>query len=140
MTSISFEKYSAYSHVLRGQMTTSDQEEIERQFEATFNDRLKGGPGWIIRNKYSEQVTAWIESSESFVLCETAKSEINVGTILASIASIEGQLHNLKALVSQLDLSAGNTRHTPSKSQIKAIPKSQVEPKASSAPRLLGGR
>ena len=140
MTSITFEQYSAYSYVLRGELNAQEQDDIEQQFEATFNDRLRGGPGWIIRNRYCSDVSSWIESSESLILGGDAKRDVTVATILASIASIEGQLHSLKAQVSQLDIPTGSSSHPTSKTQPHIVPKSQAEPKTGSAPRLLGGR
>jgi len=143
MTSIVLEQYSAYSHVLRGQLSAQEQEEVEEKFEATFNDRLRGGPGWVIRNRYCSDVSAWIESSESLIL-SSAKSDVTVATILASIASIEGQLHSLKAQVSQLNVPTSSSTQVVPKSQsqaaVKPQTKPQTEPKTGSTPRLLGGR
>ena len=154
MTSIVFEQYSAYSYVLRGHLSSSDQEEVERRFEATFNDRLRGGPGWIIRNRHCSDVSNWIETSESLIADDSSKNEVTVRTLLASIASIEGQLHSLKAQLSQLDIPAGNSTSGVSRSKspstgstsvsegasVKPHSKPTMEQKSNTTPRLLGSR
>ena len=153
MTSVTFEQYSAYSYVLRGQLSAQEQEDAETRFEATFNDRLRGGAGWIIRNRHCSDVTAWIASSESLILDGPADNQVTVASLLASVTSIEGQLHTLKSQLSQLGALqsahatvSGAQPSTSQKSTSRAEAPSQIRhplsktQDAGSAPRLLGGR
>ena len=106
-TEVSFEKYSAYSWVLRGEIPPSTIEEVTSKFEATFNDRLKGGAGWIIRNRHESAVSEWITLSDSLHQCEGSATApitaVSPQQLLVTISVIEGQLHTLKQQVSRLD-------------------------------------
>ena len=108
---VTYQPYSAYSMVLRGDLDDYRDTLMDSRhgkLDCTFNELLKGGPGWIVRGRNKQLVADWLNNEPGIEVVEEAsdpdgashKPDLDLhqvmrllNTMQKSLASLETSIH-----------------------------------------------
>ena len=106
---VTYQQYSTYSYVLRGDLDAyRDALTDTGNLDCTFNELLKGGPGWIVRARNKQLVAKWLENEPGIQVVEnadnpelvcTSKPDLDLHQVMRQLNQMQQSMASLETLI-----------------------------------------